>query len=65
MAKERRAALDQAYAPGPIYSANKTQQTNRNTRGYLNFVRRMNANENQIVETEGELIATIKGKYGK
>lgn len=67
--KERKAALDMlSHAPSSIISASKRdpkEQINRSTHGYLNFVRRMNINQSPITETEGELIASIRGKYGK
>jgi hypothetical protein len=65
----RKATLDMlANRPGPIPSVSRqtsNEQINRSTHGYLNFVRRMNTGQGSNNDTEGELIASIRGKYGK
>jgi hypothetical protein len=66
--KEEKAAL--RLNRGPIIASSGVQEGENNayrTQGYMSYIRKMNNNKQGVVpgETEGELIAVIKGKYGK
>ncbi len=55
---------------GPILANSSMQEGDSNayrTQGYMSYIRKMNSSQKGAPagETEGELIAVIRGKYGK
>jgi hypothetical protein len=66
MMREEKIAL--RVTRGPILASSNMQEGENayRTQGYLSYLRRMNNSQGQVQgETEGELIAAIRGKYGK